>query len=82
MAAKVLGLFYGVFAIGLAFLCDPLGGILRALNSLIGALFGPLLALFLLGVMTKRGNRVGAIAGTVAGAVVISWIFIGSNVHR
>ena len=60
---------YGALVIVLAFFVQHLGTLLEASNSVIGLVGGPLLGLFLLGILVPRATARGALAGWVAGVV-------------
>lgn len=55
--------------IGLAFLASTLGGLVQATASVFGALSGPTLGVFVLGVMFPHCGKRGAIAGVITGTV-------------
>lgn len=55
---KLIGIFYGILSIGMAFLVGKIGSVLEAAISLAGALFGPLFGLYLLGIMAPFANAV------------------------
>jgi len=75
---KILALVFGVLCIALAFLADVLGtGVLQASLTIFGVVGGPLLGLFTLGVLCRRVEQKGAIAGFLTGLVFISWIGFG-----
>jgi SSS family transporter len=69
--AKALTLMYGVLVIVIAFQVDKLGTMLEASNKIIGLVGGPLLGLFLLGMLSRRANTPGAVAGWVAGIAIL-----------
>ncbi len=55
---------------------------MRALNVGLTVLGGPMLAVLLLGVLTRRANGKGALVGLVVGATLTVWLFVGSTLHR
>ena len=59
---KLIGIFYGVLSIGMAFLVGKIGSVLEAAISLAGALFGPLFGLYLLGIMAPFANAIVSIS--------------------
>jgi sodium-coupled monocarboxylate transporter 8/12 len=69
--ARWLTLGYGVLVIVLAFVVEKLGSLLEASNKAIGLVGGPLLGLFLLGILVKRANTLGAVVGWAAGVAVL-----------
>ena len=69
--ARWLTLGYGVLVIVLAFVVEHLGPLLEASNKAIGLVGGPLLGLFLLGILIKRAKAIGAVIGWAAGVMVL-----------
>jgi sodium-coupled monocarboxylate transporter 8/12 len=69
--ARILTLTYGALVIALAFLVQYLGTLLEASNSVIGLVGGPLLGLFLLGILVRRATARGALLGWLAGLGVL-----------
>lgn len=47
--------------------------VLRTSTRLLGLFFGPLLGLFLLGILTKRANTAGVLVGSLFGIIVSIW---------
>lgn len=78
--ARWLTLAYGALVIALAFLVHRLGTLLEATNKVIGLVGGPLVGLFLLGILTKRATARGALIGWIAGLLVTLWVCFGTNV--
>lgn len=52
-----MALIYGVVCIAMAFIAQNLGGILQASLTIFGAVGGPLLAVFTLGMFTTIANQ-------------------------
>ena len=69
--ARWLTFGYGILVMVLAFVVERLGSLLEASNKAIGMVGGPLLGLFLLGILVQRANTIGAITGWVAGVVAL-----------
>jgi len=68
--AKRLTLVYGSFTILLAFAVDRFGTmLLETSNTIIGLVGGPLLGMFLLGILSIRANSRGTIAGWCMGVL-------------
>ncbi|XP_064470607.1 sodium-coupled monocarboxylate transporter 1-like [Ornithodoros turicata] len=74
--------FYGLLSIGLAFLAGRVGSILKAAFAMSGALSGPLLAVFTLGVLVPMCNGKGALIGLLLGQVACLWVVIGSLLNE
>jgi SSS family transporter len=74
---KILTFILGVCSTGLALLLIPLVGkthsLFMIINKVINALGSPLLALFLLGMFTKRANAEGLFAGGIM-SVIFCWV--------
>ncbi len=75
---KAVSLVFGLGATGLAFACEPLGGLLKVAVSLMGTIAGPLVGLFTLAILVPWANKYGAIFGTVVSEVFLIWICIGN----
>jgi Na+/proline symporter len=85
-SARYLTLVYGALVIVLAFGVSKLGALIEASNKAIGLVGGPLLGLFLLGMLVKRATAWGAVIGWFAGVVIAilvafctktSWMWYG-----
>ena len=84
--ARYLTIAYGALVIVLAFGVSRLGALIEASNKAIGLVGGPLLGLFLLGMLVKRATAWGAVVGWFAGVVAVipvcffsgtSWLWYG-----
>ncbi|XP_037572916.1 sodium-coupled monocarboxylate transporter 1-like isoform X1 [Dermacentor silvarum] len=69
---------YGILTIGLAFLAGSIGSILKAAFAMSGALSGPLLGVFMLGMLLPSCNGKGALCGLLLGQVICLWVVVGS----
>jgi sodium-coupled monocarboxylate transporter 8/12 len=78
--AKLLTVLYGALVMMLAFEAPRLGTLLEASNKVIGLVGGPLLGLFLLGMLFKRANAPGAVIGWFAGVSVLIPVCFFSDV--
>ncbi|MBM3499971.1 MAG: hypothetical protein FJX74_15030 [Armatimonadetes bacterium] len=65
--ARVWTVVYGGVVLALAFVVQRLGTLLEASNKAIGLVGGPMIGLFLLGMITRRANDKGAVIGWAAG---------------
>ncbi|KAK3544817.1 hypothetical protein QTP86_027494, partial [Hemibagrus guttatus] len=81
-ASKGLSVFYGIACIGLAGLASLMGGLLQTTISVIGALGGPLLGLFSLGILFPSANSNGGLAGLVSGLIVSLWVCVGAQIYK
>lgn len=62
---------FGLLVTALAFFVSKLGTLLQASNTIFGFVGGPLLGLFLLGMLSKKANAQGAFIGWLAGLVAL-----------
>jgi SSS family transporter len=81
--SRILTIFWG--AIATAFALQMIGGsetVLELVNKIGSAFYGPILATFWLGMLTRKGNQTGAIVGLLAGVGcnVYLWQFYGAAV--
>ena len=77
LPSKILATFYGFLCIGVAFLTQNLGGVLQASLTIFGVVGGPLLAIFTLGMFTKKANEWGVICGHIVGMGIAFWSQLG-----
>jgi SSS family transporter len=74
--SRWLSALFGVATLGMALVVPYLGKhVFDIIMRLSGALFGPLLGLFLLGALVPRANAAGAAAGLLAGLVSLALVF-------
>ena len=82
---RYLTIGIGLFATGMAFYVSRFEHILKASNTFLGLFNGPVLALFVLGALTRRthfqGWLCGAVAGIAATLVLMNVSVEGKNVH-
>ena len=72
--ARILTLVLGVFAVGAACLASTLGQVLKASSTYLALFAGPILAIFLLGIFTRRANFRGWFIGTIVSITVTFWV--------
>ncbi len=78
--SKWLTLIYGVLATVVAFLMPLLGTLIEATNKIMGMLGGPLLGVFLLGMLTKRATSRGALLGAFFGSLLLAFVVFETKV--
>ncbi len=78
--ARRLTIIYGLLVVLLAFFVKRLGTLLEASNSIISLVGGPLLGLFLLGILVPRATARGALFGWGAGVAVLLPICFATQV--
>lgn len=78
--ARWLTFIYGTLVIALAFLVQRLGTLLEATNKVIGLIGGPLVGLFLLGILFPRATARGALVGWFGGLAMTIWVCFGTDI--
>ncbi|XP_071844785.1 sodium-dependent multivitamin transporter-like isoform X2 [Apostichopus japonicus] len=78
---KVLVSVYGAVCIALAYVCVNLNTLVALFNTIFGAVGGPLLGSFTLGMLWPRANTYGVLIGSVTGFLMGIWCIIGSYVQ-
>ena len=79
--ARMLTLLLGSLATGVAFYVSEIEQIVKASSAFLGLFAGPILALFLLGMLTRRANFHGWLAGVLTAIPATIWLQHGTNVH-
>ena len=79
--ARMLTLLLGSLATGVAFYVSQIEQIVKASSAFLGLFAGPILALFLLGMLTRRANFHGWLAGVLTAIPATIWLQHGTNVH-
>lgn len=72
--ARMLTVVLGVFATALAFYVSSIGSIIEAFASFMSLFSAPVLALFLLGILTRRGNFLGWLVGLTLSLPATFWL--------
>ncbi|XP_075211404.1 putative sodium-dependent multivitamin transporter isoform X2 [Lycorma delicatula] len=67
---KCLALIYGLICLGVAYSAKYLGSVLQASLTIFGAVGGPLLGIFSLGMFVPLANEPGALVGMITGLFV------------
>ena len=78
--ARWLTFGYGTAVIVLAFLVHRLGTLLEATNKVIGLVGGPMVGLFLLGILFRRATARGALVGWVTGLALTLYVCFGTKI--
>ncbi len=79
--ARFLTLLLGSLATVVAFYVSGVGQILKASSAFLGLFGGPILALFLLGMLTRRVNFRGWLVGLVIAVPTTFWLQRGTDLH-
>ncbi|QBG49025.1 hypothetical protein EGM51_17070 [Verrucomicrobia bacterium S94] len=80
--ARIITLILGLLATALAFYVSTIDGILKAFFSFMGMFSAPVLALFLLGALTQKGNFKGWLVGLGVSIGSSIWIQKFTPVHE
>ncbi|MEA2068455.1 MAG: sodium/solute symporter [Verrucomicrobiota bacterium] len=80
-AARILTVALGVMATALAFYVSTIGGIIKAFASFMSLFSAPVLALFLLGILTRKGNFHGWLVGLVVSVPATLWLQKAVEAH-
>ncbi|KAL4706589.1 hypothetical protein ACJJTC_009001 [Scirpophaga incertulas] len=74
---KLAACSYGLVFLALAFIAEHLGGVLQAALTIFGAVGGPLLGVFTLGMFTTYANEIGTCMALLSGMAVTLWMSFG-----
>jgi Na+/proline symporter len=72
--ARLATVAWGVILAGVALLARNWGGVLQAGLSIASIIYGSLLGVFLLGLLTRRVGEIAAMCGMVAGLAVMLYV--------
>ncbi|XP_042898248.1 putative sodium-dependent multivitamin transporter isoform X1 [Parasteatoda tepidariorum] len=75
---KILCVVYGCASIGLSFCFLEVRSLVQLLNVMLNSLEGPMLAVFLTGVLTRKGGDKSISFSLIVGYIVMTWIGFGS----
>ncbi|CAG7829113.1 unnamed protein product [Allacma fusca] len=82
IVTKIIGFIYGIITIGMGFVASKLGGVLQAAIVVNGAVAGPLLGVFLVGVLVPFVNKYGAIVGMILAHICTFWVAAGGLLYK
>ncbi|WP_299258215.1 sodium:solute symporter [uncultured Aquimarina sp.] len=77
--SRVLSIFWGVVCLFFAFFAGNIEGtVIEVINKISSVFYGPILAVFILAILTKRTNAFGANIGIVSGVLcnIYLWLFV------
>ncbi|NGM62471.1 sodium/solute symporter [Sphingobacterium sp. SGG-5] len=78
--ARIMTIIYGIVITLIAFSAGRFGSLLEAPVRIFGMLGGPLLGLFLLGMLSQRANAQGAIIGWLSGTLVTIAVVFATDI--
>ena len=77
--SRLLSVFWGLVCLFFAFFAGSIEGtVIEVINKISSVFFGPILAVFLLAILTKKTNAMGANVGIIAGVAfnIILWLYV------
>ncbi len=77
--SRVLSIFWGVVCLFFAFFAGNIEGtVIEVINKISSVFYGPILAVFILAILTKRANAFGANIGIISGVLcnIYLWLFV------
>lgn len=80
LASRLSTVFWGAILAAIALVASQWGSVLESGLSIASVTLGILLGVFLLGVLTKRPGERAAIAGVIAGAIVMLFVKLGTKI--
>ncbi len=78
---KMLTFLFGVFTLAVALAVQYIPAIVTQAAGIMNASGGPLVGIFLLGMIFPGANKWGAITGSVLSAAFVYWIAVGANIE-
>lgn len=79
--ARILTFALGAFAVGIACFTSRIGHVFKASTAILALFAGPNLAIFLLGVLTRRANFKGWLVGTTIAIPATIWLQYRIEAH-
>jgi SSS family transporter len=80
-SSKAFTLLWGIFCIGFAFFVGDISStVIESINKIGSAFYGPVFAVFLIGIVFSKAKPLAAITGLITGVVLnlILWLFVPS----
>ncbi|KAH7938030.1 hypothetical protein HPB49_019375 [Dermacentor silvarum] len=78
---KLTAATYGLLSMSIAFLVGTMESIMQAVSSLGGALTGPQVAIFVLGLLVPCVKKKGVFSGTAVALLLTGWMALGSILY-
>jgi SSS family transporter len=79
-AAHICTVFWAFGSTIAAMFVGQMGSIVQIMGKINGFFSGPLLGMFLLGMLTRRANSVGVLGGAVVGTATTAWVSYNTKV--
>lgn len=77
MIGKLLAIANGFLCVALAFMARSMGTLVEVAIGIGGAINGPILGIFTLGMFVENANETGAVVGTISALIVCLWAAFG-----
>ena len=77
---KILTFLFGIFTLSIALAVQYIPAIVTQASGILHAVTGPLVGIFLLGMIFPCANKWGAIIGSLLSAAFVYWIAVGANI--
>ena len=81
MSSRILTVILGVFATMVAFYAAGLGSIIKSWSTFMSLFVGPILAIFLMGIIFRRARFTGWVVGCVFSIAATWYVQAGTEVH-
>jgi Na+/proline symporter len=78
--ARRATVIWGAILFGIALIAQGVQSVLQAGLSIASVVYGALLGVFLLGVLTKRVGEIAAIAGMLASLLTMTYVKLGTSI--
>lgn len=79
--ARIITILLGIFATAVAFYASTLGSIVKAWSSFMSMFAGPILAIFVLGILTRWANFKGTAIGSIISIAATFYLQRETDVH-
>ncbi|XP_029051314.1 putative sodium-dependent multivitamin transporter isoform X2 [Osmia bicornis bicornis] len=77
LIGKLLGIFNGLVCMAVAFMAKSMGTLVETAIGISGAIIGPILGIFTLGMFVESANETGAVVGTISALITCLWAAFG-----
>ncbi|CAK9812759.1 Putative sodium-dependent multivitamin transporter [Anthophora plagiata] len=78
LIGKILVIFNGFNCLAVAFIAKSMGSLVEAAIGISGAIGGPILGIFTLGMFVEKANETGAVVGTAIALITCVWAAFGN----
>ncbi len=78
---KLIVLILGIICLGLVFVVEKLGGLFSISLAIFGITSGPLLGVFLVGMLSRKFNKTGALWGGIISLLTVCVVSVGAQFY-